>query len=81
MGTAQRQNVTISLPPSSLQKARILAARKSTSISGLLADQLERLVSEDEAYEFAHRTAIDLMTRGLKLGGGPALSRDEIHAR
>lgn len=81
MGSPQRQNVTISLTAVSLQKARILAAKRSTSISGLLTEQLERLVNEDEAYESAHRAATDLMKHGLKLGGGPALSRDEIHAR
>lgn len=81
MGVTQRQNITISLSPASIQKARILAARKSTSISGLLADQLERLVNDDETYESSHRAATDLIRQGLKLGGGPALSRDEIHAR
>jgi hypothetical protein len=34
----QKRNVTISLSPETIRKARILAARRSTSISGLLAD-------------------------------------------
>ena len=46
-----RQNVTISVTRETLRKAKILAARRETSISGLLAEQIELLVGEDEAYE------------------------------
>jgi hypothetical protein len=38
---AGRQNVTISISPETVRKARILAARRSTSISGLLAEEIE----------------------------------------
>lgn len=44
-----KQNVTISLPRQTLQKVRLLAARRSTSISALLAEQVEILVGEEEA--------------------------------
>jgi hypothetical protein len=45
-----KQNVTISLTRQTLRKAKILAARRETSISGLLASQIEVLVGEEEAY-------------------------------
>lgn len=77
----QKQKVTPSLSPATIQKARALAAKRSMSISRLLAEQLNALVAEDEAYELARRSAPDLMEHGLHLGGTPALSRDEIHAR
>ncbi len=81
MAQVKKQNVTVSLSTATIQKARILAAKRSMSISSLLAEQLNLLVGEDEAYEAAHRSARDLMERGLHLGGTPALSRDEVHAR
>ena len=81
MVQVQKQNVTVSLSTATIQKAKILAAKRSMSISSLLAEQLNALVGEDKAYEAAHRSAQDLMESGLHLGGTPALSRDEIHAR
>ncbi len=50
----RKQNLTVNLSPQTVQKAKVLAARRSTSISGLLAKQIEALVDADEAYESAH---------------------------
>ena len=38
---AGKHNVTISVSPETVRKARILAARRLTSISRLLAEELE----------------------------------------
>ena len=82
MVTSERkQNLTVSLSPQTVHKARLLAARRATSISSLVAEQIEALINDDEAYERAHRTALDLMERGLHLGGGPMLSRGSLHDR
>lgn len=75
-----KQNITISLDRQTIHKAKILAARRDTSISGLLARQLETLVGEEEAYERAERQAIDLLNKDFHLGGAPA-SREELHER
>jgi len=76
-----RQNVTISLSRQVLRKAKILAARRDTSISGLLAQQIESLVGEDEAYERSERQAAGLLDRGFHMGGIIRASRDELHER
>ena len=76
-----KQNVTISLDRKTIQKAKILAARRSTSISGLLAHQIEILVGEEEAYERAERQAITWLDQGFHLGGVIRVSRDELHER
>ena len=76
-----RQNVTISLTRETLRKAKILAARRETSISRLLAEQVEILVGEDEAYEQAKRQAFVLLDQGYHLGGTTRVSRDEWHER
>jgi hypothetical protein len=76
-----KQNVTISLTRETLRKAKILAARRDTSISGLLASQLETLVGEDDAYERARRQAEDLLNQGFRLGGKIRVTRDQWHER
>lgn len=79
--TVRKQNVTVTLSPETLQKARVLAAKRSTSISGLLAEQIEALTGDDEAYQKAKRSALALMKRGFPLGGRIAVTRDELHER
>ena len=76
-----KQNITISLSRQVLRKAKILAARRETSVSGLLAHQIESLVGEDEAYERAQRQATALLERGFRMGGLIQASRDELHER
>lgn len=78
---SRKQNLTISLDRESIRKARIVAARRSTSISGLLARQIEVLIGEEEAYERAERQAMALLDEGFHLGGGKPASRDELHDR
>lgn len=78
---SRKQNLTISLDRESIRKARIVAARRSTSISGLLARQIEILIGEEEAYERAERQAMALLDEGFHLGGGKPASRDELHER
>jgi len=78
---SSRQNLTISLPREIIYKAKVLAARRATSISGLLAEQIELLVGEDEAYERAKRQAFLLLDQGFHLGGAIRASRDELHER
>jgi hypothetical protein len=76
-----KQNVTISLTRQTLRKVKILAARRETSISGLLASQIEALVGEEEAYERAERQATALLDQGFHLGGVIRATRDEWHER
>jgi hypothetical protein len=81
MTQVQRQNLTVSLSVQTIRKAKVLAAKRSTSISGLVAEQIEALVNDDDAYEKAHKEALALMKRGFHLGGEHRISRDELHER
>ena len=76
-----KQNLTISLDRQTIRKAKIVAARRDTSISGLLAQQLEMLVGEEEAYERAERQALELLDKGFHLGCSAPASREELHER
>jgi predicted transcriptional regulator len=76
-----RQNITIRLDQRTVRRAKVLAAKRNTSISRLIAEQIETLVGDDDAYEQAHRRALALLDRGLHLGGRIEASRDEWHER
>lgn len=76
-----KQNITISLSRQVLRKAKVLAALRETSISGLLAQEIESLVGEDEAYARAERLAAELFDRGFHMGGVIRATRDELHER
>jgi HSP90 family molecular chaperone len=76
-----KQNLTISLSRETLRKAKILAARRETSISGLLANQIEVLVGDEEAYQRAEQQALELLKHGFHLGGVIRGTRDEWHER
>jgi uncharacterized protein DUF6364 len=76
-----KQNVTLSLERQTLRKAKILAAKRGTSISGLLARQIEVLVGDEEEYEHAERQALALLDQGFHMGGVIRASRDELHER
>jgi len=77
----EKQNLTISLDRRTIRKAKILAAQRSTSISGLVAHQIETLIAEEEAYERAERQAMILLEQGFHLGGVIRTGRDELHER
>ena len=77
----QRQNITLSLDRRVLRKAKILAAKHGTSISGFLAKQIETLVGNEDAYQAAQQEALALLERGFHLGGVIKVTRDELHDR
>ena len=76
-----KRNVTISLDRGTYQKAKILAARRSISISALLAGKIGVLVVEEESYEHAMSQALKMLDRGFHLGGVISTSRYELHER
>ncbi len=76
-----KQNITLRLSRETIRKARILAAHRSTSLSGLLSDEIERLAGGEDEYNQAMRRAIDRMRKGYDLGGVHAIDRDALHER
>jgi predicted transcriptional regulator len=78
---SQKRNLTIQLDSEVIRKARILAAERSTSVSRLVAEQLERLVGEEEQYRAAYRQAMADLDSGFHLGGGLMPRREDLHDR
>jgi len=76
----ETQNLTIRLAVAVVKKARIVAAKRGTSISALVASKIEEIAGDDDAYETAKRRAVRLLDRGFHLGGSAA-TRGALHER
>ena len=74
-----KTNLTIQLDVEVMRRAKVLAAKRGTSVSGLVAHQLNELVSDDERYEAAHQRAIELMDQP-KPHGGRNWTREDLYA-
>ncbi|MEE4609342.1 MAG: DUF6364 family protein [Desulfobacteraceae bacterium] len=75
-----KQNITLSLDKTLIQKAKILAASRNTSISKMIADELTRLVETAQNYDRARCKALSFLETGFQLGGRPA-DREALHDR
>jgi post-segregation antitoxin (ccd killing protein) len=76
-----KQNITLSLDKDLIQKAKVLSAKRHTSVSTMLSQELKRIVESVEQYEVAKRKAISDLRNGYHLGGLIAASREELHER
>jgi hypothetical protein len=75
-----RRNLTLQLDEDVIQRAKALAAKRGTSVSGLLARELEDLVAQDARYEEAWRRASEIMASSSPRGGR-TWRRDQLHDR
>ena len=74
-------NITIKVDANLARDARVFAARHGTSLSRLVAQQLERLVRGDQVYSAARRQALARLRQGYDMGGKGPLGREEVHDR
>jgi hypothetical protein len=73
-----KRNLTIQLDDAIIRHARIVAAHRGLSLSGLVAQQLIQLAEADERYERARAVALDALA-GATGGGVPNWHREEMH--
>jgi predicted transcriptional regulator len=76
-----KTNITLKLDRDLVRRARVLAAEQDTSVSALLAEQLEKALTERKMYERAKKRALARLKRGYDLGYTPPASRDEFYER
>ena len=78
-----RRNVTLSLPKSLLQRAKLAAVRKDKSLSEFMKDALEEKIRKDSGYKKAKERQVKLMSMRIDLGteGSISISREELHER
>jgi len=74
-----KSNLTVQLEEDVIRQAKILAAKRGTSVSALVARQLVELVAEDDRYESARQRAQELMA-GAAPHGGRDWTRDDLYA-
>lgn len=76
-----KQNITLRLEKDLIRKAKVLAAQQGTSVSGLLAKHLEKILKDEEVYGVAKKRALLLLERGVHLGGKIPCAREQWHDR
>jgi siroheme synthase (precorrin-2 oxidase/ferrochelatase) len=76
-----KQNITLKLSVETLKKAKVLAAQRQTSISGLLTQKIEEMAQVDDAYERARTRELARLRSGSGFDGIERLTRDEMHDR
>lgn len=74
-----KTNLTIQLDEEVIRRARVVAAKRGTSVSALVARELDHLVAQEDRYEDARRRAVELMA-AAKPRGGRTWTRDDIYA-
>ena len=70
---------TIDLPESLLERSKIAAAKRRTTLKSLVIEGLEGVLSSEDGGEDA-AAALERLNKGYRLGGAP-LSREDVHAR
>ncbi len=76
-----KTNVTLRIDAELAREAKVLAAQMGTSLSRLMAEQLEELTRRDREYEAAKRRALARLETGFDLGWTPPASRGELYER
>jgi len=76
------RNITLALPKWLLRRVKVLAAEQETSVSRLLSETLEEIVTRNDAYEQAREKARRLLRTPPDLGTFERTwTRDDLHER
>jgi hypothetical protein len=79
MGMA-RANLTLQMDSEVIRRARIVAAKRGTSVSALAASRLQEMVDEDDRLELARARAEAILAKASGRGGR-SWTRDDLHER
>ena len=75
-----RANLTLQLDADVIRRARIVAAKRGTSVSALAAAKLVELVDDEDRVEQARERA-EAILRKAAPRGGRSWTRQELHDR
>jgi len=75
-----KTNLTLQLEAETVRRAKVLAARRGTSVSAMVARTLDSMVAEDERYEAARRQAMELMAQA-GAHGDRNWTREDLYKR
>lgn len=75
-----KRNITIQLDEGSIQQAKVLAARRGTSVSALVAQNIEELTAAETRYEAAKERAFEALDEATSRGGR-SWRREDLYDR
>ena len=75
------RNVTVSLPEDTVRWLRVEAAKADHSVSGWLADLLDKMRLQDDEYEAAMKRCLAIEPRKFQWVDGRKPTREELHDR
>jgi len=75
------RNITLALDEEILREARVLAAHRGLSVSGLLRRQLVQLVENERGFAKARASALHRLAHAQSLEAGKLPRREELHDR
>lgn len=74
-------NITIRIDAQTAREAKVLAARRGTSLSKLVAKQLQDMLKADPRFDKARNRALKRLRRGYDLHWTPPDDRGELYGR
>ncbi|TCO58583.1 DUF6364 family protein [Actinocrispum wychmicini] len=75
-----KRNLTIQLDEEVVREAKVLAAKRGTSVSSLLAHYVTKMTSDRQRYEEAKTRALKAMDSAVDRGG-VTWTREELYDR
>lgn len=78
---AMKRNITIQLDETVINKARVVAARRLTSISRLVAQEIEKAANQMNDYQQAKASATAQMDNPFRFGNDKLPNRESLHER
>lgn len=76
------RNLTVQLDEEVVREAKVLAARRGTSVSALVAKQIAKLTGDQQRYERARERALRALDEASDQGGVvEPYTRDDLHTR
>jgi len=76
-----KTNITLKVDAELAREARILAAKRGSSLSRLVSAELEHLVEREQTFERARTRALRRLRQGYDLAWRKSKRRDELHER
>ena len=76
-----KQNITLALDQEVLKAARAFAARRGTSISAMLAEDLRMKIEQKLHYEQSKQRALSMLSEAFHLGVHGTINREALHDR
>jgi hypothetical protein len=75
------KNITLAIDEAVLEEARVYAARRNTSVNGLVRDFLEGIAKQEDRTERARRRLRELAERSTLEVGEVTWKRDDLYDR